>query len=185
MNAAIRIQDQTARSDQYATAEDFGRLFTGNMDKLYMLAFLLTGDPETAEQCFVAGLESSLTSNTVFRKWALLWARQAIIKNAIATLRPHPQSDAMLPRQGRDAGEILAHGKESVTIQHVLELSDFMRFVYVMSVLEGLSDNQCTFLLDCSLPELQRARNQAIQQIARAAESEMFTAFESRMNMHS
>ena len=176
MNAAIRIQAQTAPSDQYATAEDFGRLFTGNMDKLYMLAFLLTGGPETAEHCFVAGLESSLSSNTVFRKWALLWARQAIIKNAIAALRPLPQSDSMLPRHGRDAGEVLAHGKNCVMILHILQLSDFMRFVYVMSVLEGLSDNQCTFLLDCSLPELQRSRNQAIQQISRAAESEMFTA---------
>ena len=184
MNAAVKIQDQTAHSHQYATSEDFGRLFAKHMDKLYMLAFLLTGDPETAEQCFVGGLESSLSSSTVFRKWALLWARQAIIKNAIATLRPLPQSDSMRPRHGRDAGEILAHGKDCVMILRILQLSDFMRFVYVMSVLEGLSDNQCTFLLDCSLPELQRSRNQAIQQVARAAESEMFTAFGSRINMH-
>ena len=171
MKAAIEIQNQTAQSDQYATAEDFGRLFTEHMDKLYMLAFLLMGDMKAAEQCFVEGLEDSVRSNTVFRTWAHLWARQAIIKNAIATLRTRPQS--MLPQHGRDAGEIPAQGKESVAIQHILELSNFVRFVYVMSVLEGLSDNQCSFLLDCSLQDLHQARNQALQQLARTAENEM------------
>jgi len=185
MKAALNTPSATAEADQYTSAEDFGRVFTEHMDKLYRLAFLLTGDAEAAEQCFVGGLEDSLHSNTVFRKWALLWARQAIIKNAIATLSPHPHSDSALSRHDYDSEEIPVFGQESIAIAEVLALNDFDRFVFVMSVLEGLSDNQCSFLLDCSLPELQRSRNQAIQQIACAAESAMFTAFESRMNTHS
>jgi hypothetical protein len=48
-----RLRNQEGR---YATIDDFRQVFTGNLDGLYQLAFLLTVDPEKAEQAFVAAI---------------------------------------------------------------------------------------------------------------------------------
>ncbi|HEV2728761.1 MAG TPA: hypothetical protein VGV15_01915, partial [Terriglobales bacterium] len=44
----------------YATHGDFCRIFEEDMNRLYMLAFLLTGDHSAAEKCFVRGMEDSV-----------------------------------------------------------------------------------------------------------------------------
>ena len=49
------------------------------MNRLYLLAFLLTADHTTAEKCFVWGLEDSKKGNLVFKEWAQSWARRTII----------------------------------------------------------------------------------------------------------
>ena len=58
------------RAGEYATADDFRRIFDENMNSLYLLAFLLTADHGRAEQCFVSGLEDAVGSNRVFKEWA-------------------------------------------------------------------------------------------------------------------
>jgi len=40
------------------------------LQSLYTLGFLLTADPQTAETCFVRGLEDSVEGNAVFKEWA-------------------------------------------------------------------------------------------------------------------
>ena len=74
----------------YATAADFCAIFKAHSDDLYQLAFLLTADHEKAEQCFVAGLEDSVTENHVFKDWAHAWAKRATLRNAVRELRPRP-----------------------------------------------------------------------------------------------
>ena len=53
---------------EYATNEDFCKLFTEDVKGLYLLSFLLTVDHEKAEQCFVAGLDGCVNGNSVFRE---------------------------------------------------------------------------------------------------------------------
>ena len=73
----------------YATATDFCAVFKAHSDDLYQLAFLLTADHEKAEQCFVSGLEDSVTENHVFKDWAHSWAKRAIVRNAIHGSEAH------------------------------------------------------------------------------------------------
>jgi hypothetical protein len=69
---------------------DFGRIFTQEMNGLYLLSLLLTADREKAEQCFVSGLEDSVEGNPVFKEWARSWAQRTIIQNAVKVIHPHP-----------------------------------------------------------------------------------------------
>jgi hypothetical protein len=84
MTKRAYIQDRKYETDQYASREDFRRIFTEDLDGLYQLSFLLTRDPQKAEQCFVGGLEDCLAGNPVFREWARSWAKRAIVQNARA-----------------------------------------------------------------------------------------------------
>ena len=156
------LEDKTAL---YATSEDFRHLFADNVDSLYQLAFLLTGDHDTAEHCFVAGVEDSVHGNNVFREWAHSWAKRTIIQLAIRALQPEPGD----PDSAEDSA---AHGGlRSVPDRHDLvdrlfSLDDFHRFVFVMSVLERYSEHECALLLGCAPPDVREARTRALQQIS-------------------
>ena len=51
---------------------------------------------------------------------------------------------------------------ERVEIAAVPQIEPFECFVYVMSVLEGYSDLDCSLLLGCARPELDRSRNSRV-----------------------
>src|ERR1700688_2322541 len=75
-------------STAYATSDDFCRIFSEEMNSLYLLGLLLTADAEKAERCFVAGIGASVEGNPVFREWARSWARRTIIQHAIRMIEP-------------------------------------------------------------------------------------------------
>jgi hypothetical protein len=50
---------------------------------------------------------------------------------------------------------------QDVPFASILSLNDFERFVYVLSVLERFSDQECTVLLGISREEVQETRAQA------------------------
>jgi hypothetical protein len=137
------------------------------MDSTHLLSFLLTADLAKAEECFVSGLEDCVEGTYVFRDWARSWARRAIIKNAIRILAPRKDhstvtdvsSDAVNCSFGRtqDAG---------YAISRILRLEHFERFVFVMSVLEKYSDQDCSFLLGCSRQDVGETRMQALLHVA-------------------
>src|SRR6202049_2096444 len=81
---------QITRPTPYASDNDFCRIFQDDMHGLYLLAFLLTADQETAERCFVSGLADAVEGNPVFKEWARSWARRAIIQNAVRVINPRP-----------------------------------------------------------------------------------------------
>ena len=158
-----RVRKQQA--NDYAKIEDFCSAFTKGMNELYYLSFLLTADHHEAEQCFVAGLEDSVSSNHVFKEWVRSWAKRTIIQNAIRVVMPRrpvssshsstvPHSISELPGQNR-------HFK----LDWVLELGDFDRFVFVTSVLEHYSNHDCSILLDCSTRQIEEARIRAFAQL--------------------
>lgn len=49
---------KNARSNEYATGGDFRGIYLEQMNNLYLLALLLTADPQKAEQCFLSGLRT-------------------------------------------------------------------------------------------------------------------------------
>ena len=158
---------------RYATREEFLKIFDQDMNGLYQLSFLLTGDHQKGERCFVAGIEDCVKENRVFREWARVWAKRVIVENAIRELHPrwsHSNSSAVLPI-------VFSHNQQSSSpIGHfdadaVLGLADFERFVFVLCVLERYREHECGLLLGCSASEVRDARTQAIEKLAQSCPS--------------
>jgi hypothetical protein len=164
------MQIPNDKTTQYATQADFCQVFDQHMNSLYLLSFLLTADREKAEQCFVSGLEDSVEGNKVFREWARSWAGRMIIQNAVKMINPQP----IARNSGLQVVSINSNDKtlptEPVEIAAVLALPSFDRFVFVMSVLDRYSDQDCSVLLGCARRDVIAARTRALRQIGSAAE---------------
>jgi hypothetical protein len=160
-----QMQEVDERGTTYATATDYCEIFAEEMHSLYLLAFLLTADKDKAEQCFIGGLGECVERIGVFMEWARSWARRAIIKNAIRISRPTPEDSGngafISVRWSVTAGTSNPFGA-------IVSLCAFERFVFVMSVLEGQSDEDCQSLLRCSRQEVVIAREVAIRLLAAA-----------------
>jgi DNA-directed RNA polymerase specialized sigma24 family protein len=144
----------------YASSNDFRRIFSEEVDELHQLSFLLTGDREKAEQCFVSGLEDTVKGRSVFREWARSWARRAIIQCAVRVINPKPtEGDLSTFDISRQTPPV-----EPEDMSAIIELRPFERFVYVMSVIERYSDQDCAVLLGCAQRDIVAARNRAFQQ---------------------
>jgi hypothetical protein len=153
---------------RYATCEEFLKIFDQDMNGLYQLSLLLTGDHQKGERCFVAGIEVCVKENRVFREWARTWAKRVIVEKAIRELHPqwsHSNSSAVLPI-------VLSHNQQSSSpighfdLDALLGLADFERFVFVLCVLERYRMHECALLLGCSASEVRDARTRAIEELA-------------------
>ena len=153
---------------RYATHADFCRIFKNDMNRLYLLSFLLTGDHSLAEKCFVRGLVDSKSGNSVFVQWAESWALRKIVQNAIEMIQPRPKDY----RTGNSTSERKTEhaSTEPAEIAQVLAMPAFDRFAFVLSVLERYSDQECALLLNCSVSEFVAARIHAMEQIGKSAE---------------
>jgi hypothetical protein len=156
------IAQHNTISTPYANADDFCRIFNEEKGELYLLSFLLTGSREAAEQCFVSGLDDSVNGDSVFKEWARSWARRAIIQCAVRVINPRPMEEGA-PATSTDSGKAWPVQHEEIAA--VLELRPFERFVYVMSVLERYSDQDCAVLLGYQRRDIVEARLRAFQQI--------------------
>ena len=160
-----------ARPSPYANRDDFHRIFDQDMNGLYLLSFLLTADREKAAQCFVSGLEDAVEGNQVFREWARSWARRTIILNAIRAIHPRPVEGSGRSRSAAvDSTGKKVPDEQQVEIAAVLGLEPFERFVYVMTVLERYSDQECSVLLGCARWDVPAARTRALQHSGSAVE---------------
>jgi DNA-directed RNA polymerase specialized sigma24 family protein len=148
----------------YATDSDFCTVFVQQMDRLYSLALILTGDEIRAEECLLAAFDSCEQRDLVFKESALSWSRRTIIKVAIRSMSPEPFRPGRhyLPGHRSDL-----NCDQDVSSKCLLELPAFDRFVFGMSVLEGYSDCDCGLLLGCSSSDVVAARTRAFQQISR------------------
>jgi hypothetical protein len=152
----------------YANRDDFRRVFDEEMNSLYLLSFLLTADREIAEHCFVSGLEDAVEGNPVFKEWARSWARRVIIVNAVRAINPRPMEENGRSSSARASSNGKTPPAEQVEIAAVLALEPFERFVYVMTVLERYSDQDCFLLLGCTRRDVVAARTRAFEQIGSA-----------------
>jgi hypothetical protein len=157
----------TETSQAYATRTEFCRVFAENMDSMYLLSFLLTADQAKAEECFVSSLEDCVEGTYVFRDWAQSWARRTIVQNAIRMLAPrkNPSTVADVPS---DAVSCSFGRTQDIdyAIAQILRLEHCERFVFVMSILERYSDQDCSVMMGCSRQDVGETRMRALLQVA-------------------
>ena len=151
-----------AQSFALATAADFCKVFEEDMSHLYRLAFLLTADHAKAEQCFVAGLEDARTGNAVFADWARSWSRRSVIKAAIQMITPLPGHTSGTADLWRSE---LPQSEAELSINALVKLHPFERFVFVLSVLESYPDRECANLLSCTKQDVRDARVRVLQHV--------------------
>src|SRR6266851_4916654 len=120
---------------RYAIRDDFLKIFNEDLNGLYQLSFLLTGDHQMGERCFVAGIEDCGKENRVFREWARAWAKRVIVEKAIRELHPRRSHSNSYARP-----TVSCHNQPSTgpighfDVEAVLGLADFERFVFVLCV---------------------------------------------------
>jgi hypothetical protein len=155
MTERAYIQDRKDETDRYSSREDFRRIFNEDLDGLYQLSFLLTRDPQNAEQC-LGDLEDCVARNSVFCDWARSSAKRAIVQNAIRELNPRPglSNSPTSAAIFTDINQLLSGPANHSEIDAVFGLEDYERFVSVMCVLEHHSQHVCAPLLGCSVPEV-------------------------------
>jgi DNA-directed RNA polymerase specialized sigma24 family protein len=160
-----KVRNQVAAV--YATRSEFCRIFKRDTDRLYLLSFLLTADHVIAEQCFVGGLHSAQQGNQVLKEWAESWARRMIIQNAIRLIRPWKTAEATHSTADPGDGDGLT---EQAEIAGIVDLPAFERFVFVMSVLERYSDQECALLLGRMRGDVAAARTRALERLGKFAD---------------
>jgi hypothetical protein len=152
-------QIQTGGFLPYVAGVDFGAIFTGEIHSLHLLSFLLTADTNKAERCFIGGLGEFVEEMGEFIDWTRFGARRAIIRQAIRMITPAPENTVHYPlpalKEGYDAWP------DNTLWAAIVSLCAFERFVFVMSTLERLPDEECIDLLECSHREFACARELA------------------------
>jgi len=156
----------------YVTRADVCRTFKQDMKSLYLLSLLLTAERHSAEQCFVSSLGDCLDMRPVFKEWTDSWTRRIVLQNAIRLLSPevtNGDDGSQLPGSSLDSNL-------SPALRAVLRLNTFERFVFVMTVLEGYSDHECSLLLRSSKRNVVAAKAKALERLSSAANKFLFTA---------
>jgi hypothetical protein len=163
-----RIRPLLGRAEEYASSADFCRIFKKEMTSLYCLALALTADECKAEQCFVAGLEECIAGNAVFKDWAHKWSKRVVIKKAIQLVSPRSSTNGSPRVNGTNKD---GQASPELMLAALTQLPSLERFVFVMAVLEGYSDRECSALLGCRPAEVAKARIKALHGISRAQAS--------------
>lgn len=137
--------------------------FIDKMNCLYLLSFLVTADRTIAETCFSSALQEYLEAQGGFMEWANQEGRRAVIRNAVQVMRP-------VPKQAY-SWSFHTTARSLVSAAHqpfaaITSLSAFERFVFVMSVLEGFSGEDCAALLNCTQQDVAIGRELAERIIA-------------------
>jgi hypothetical protein len=158
MNTPIEMHSVAGWGPRYVTAKDVCESFTEEMHSLYLLSFLLIVDQAQAEQCVIAVLGDGVEGVRDFLDWAGLSARVAIVKQAIGVIRPTPIGIAYRSSAALNQPSPSDRNKPFAAIAC---LGNFERFVFVMSVLEGWSADECATLLGCSRQEVVMGRELA------------------------
>jgi DNA-directed RNA polymerase specialized sigma24 family protein len=159
-------QISASSENLYATREDFRKILDEDLDRLYQLSFLLTGDRRNAENCFVAGIEACADQNRVFSEWVRAWTIRVVVENAIRELTPRPT-------RSNSSSQPSFRTRESTSptgyfdADTLLGLADFDRFVFVLRVLERYPENECALLLGSSRSQVREGCTRAIKKLAR------------------
>lgn len=168
MTSPRKIHHRPAKPQESTSEIKFCHLFRQEMEGLYLLAFLLTANSETAEQCFISSLEECMEGVAVREEWAHSWAKRVVIKNAIRLVAPrfHHSGSKLLPRFWQKECEPPERSPDDRTLMSVLAIGDFERVVFVMTVLEQFSDRDSALLLGCLPDKIRAARARALKEVA-------------------
>jgi DNA-directed RNA polymerase specialized sigma24 family protein len=163
MNQTSRTRTDARRHARlHASPDDFCAIFERDMGELYSLAFLLTGNSTTAEQCLLDALQDCRTASDVFPEWVRPWSRRAVIKRAMQ--RVHPRPSDVREQEGLEADEF------DTIPRRLLQLTPFERFVFAMGVLERYSLHECATLLGCHVHYVELARITALKALCASRE---------------
>jgi hypothetical protein len=148
------------RATPYPTVTDFLSTFNEEMRSLYLLSFLLTADHDKAERCLVSAMGECVEGIGVFMDWARSWTREAVVKHAIQMIKPTSEHTDYVSFTSlkRSATQL-----ESNPFAGILSLDAFERFIFVMTILEERSDEECAILLRCSRGDVMMARLLALK----------------------
>ena len=138
-----------------ANVTDFCKTFIHEMSNLYLFSFFLTGNHDKAEQCFISALHECVEETDVVRGWAASLTRLAIIKHAIQMIRPVPESEV----------PPITASEQNGPLAQIRALGAFERFVFVLSILEGWSEQDCALRLRCSRRDVTIARLLALKSL--------------------
>jgi len=138
-------------------SEDFFKVFKEDVEGLYLLSLMLMASHEKAEQCFARGLEDSVNGNS-----------------RVQTVGPFPGPTPNHPvcnphnctcgcKHADDELNVEVESEGNPALAAILHLATFERFVFVMSTLEGYSDQECSILLGCSRGEVITAPHPSIE----------------------
>jgi hypothetical protein len=151
----------------HANHGDFCQVFEKDMKCLYLLAFLLTANHKESEQCFVSTVDEAFKERVVFKEWAQSWVRRRLIKNAILIVSPASARNG----QKRDLwGSGQQETQRECEIDTVTKLDPLERFVFVMSIVERHSNQDCALLLACSMNEVAQVRMKALRRLPHLVE---------------
>jgi len=172
MTERAQIQVPQKEADVYASREDFHAIFDEDLKQLYQLSFLLTRDTAKAERCLVVGLEECVKGNSVFREWARSWAKRVIVQNAIREMKPRPihSNSRLSDTSFSDIDQLSSALDRHFALEAVLNLEDFERFVFIVSVLEHYSDHDCALLLGRSVREILETRARALRELMESSQ---------------
>jgi DNA-directed RNA polymerase specialized sigma24 family protein len=169
--ASVCIEGMTSSSvSEFATADDFQKLFASEIVDLFRLAFLLTADAEKAEHCVILTIHECLATVDAFKAWLPVLTRNALIRNGIRIVTGIPARSlgkGRLHQPFREVHNSLLRRETSITDESagILEMSDFDRLVYVLCSLEHYSTRDCAALLGRSRQEVRDAQNRGVGQI--------------------
>jgi hypothetical protein len=164
MMPRFRPKPDASHSTRYATCADICENFARDLKPLYLLAFLLTRNHSSAEQCFLATLENCVRANAVFKGWEGSWTKRCLIANAVRLVFSESTESA---REEDSWNELAVQSATLRTISEVARLAQpLSRFVFVMSVLERYSEHECALLLGRSSRDVIEARINALRQLS-------------------
>jgi len=161
MNISVSIFDDPLQ--EYAADTDYAETFIDQMNCLYLLSFLLTADMQIAERCFSKALDEYVESRGGWLEWAKQDGRRAVLRHAIQIISPAPKQVYDWSFYG-NARHLVSAAHEPFAA--ITSLSAFERFVFVMSVFEGLSKEECAALLSWSIEDVAIGRELAGKIIA-------------------
>jgi len=159
---------KNTRSNVYATRSDFCQIYVEEIKGLFLLSLLLTADPQKAEQCFLSGFEDSVRNNYMFKDRAHSWARRSITLRAIRLLCPRPgeETESNGARLSPLIGTVPAAVQAYPDFARIVALNSFERFVFIMSILEKYSAQECSLLLGCFRRDVINAQVTAVRHLA-------------------
>ena len=151
----------------YATAEEFESLFESKRGPLLHLAMLLTANSEMAAQILRLALRDCRFNGSVSADWILPWARRTIVRNAIRVVFP-PISALATQTTNDDVHHgislaIPAATTLRVDVPSIVKLPDLERLVFVITVLEHISLQDCALFLARSTKEVCDAQMRAMR----------------------
>lgn len=148
---------------EYRAGTNYADAFVEQMNCLYLLSFLVAADRDAAEKCFTLALDEYVEARGGFMDWAEQEGRRAVLRNAVRIIHP-------VPKQAY-SWSFIDFAPPLISAAHqpfaaITSLSAFERFVFVMSVLEGLSEEECAALLDCGAEDVAIGRELARKIVA-------------------